>query len=41
MTRVGTANDAVRERWLQQRLAELPAGARLLDAGAGEQRFKK
>ena len=41
MTTVGTQNEAPREAWLRETLAKLPAGARLLDAGAGEQRHKK
>jgi ubiquinone/menaquinone biosynthesis C-methylase UbiE len=38
---VGTRNDIEREAWVRQRLESIPAGSRLLDAGAGEQRFKK
>ena len=41
MTTVGTQNETPREAWLQETLAKIPAGARLLDAGAGEQRHKK
>lgn len=41
MTTVGTQNEAPREAWLKETLAKIPAGARLLDAGAGEQRHKK
>jgi ubiquinone/menaquinone biosynthesis C-methylase UbiE len=37
---VGTANESRRVAWLEQTLKEIPAGARILDAGAGEQRFK-
>lgn len=40
MTTVGTTNEAPREAWLQKTLAQIPAGSRLLDAGAGEQRHK-
>lgn len=40
MTRVGTANEARREAWIAHKLAALPAGWRLLDAGAGEQRHR-
>jgi ubiquinone/menaquinone biosynthesis C-methylase UbiE len=29
-----------RDEWQKQRIAELPAGARVLDAGAGEQRLR-
>jgi ubiquinone/menaquinone biosynthesis C-methylase UbiE len=37
---VGTGNEANRQAWLKRVLAEMPAGARILDAGAGEQKFK-
>ncbi len=39
-TLVGTRNDGERERWIRGELAALPAGGRILDAGAGELRFK-
>jgi SAM-dependent methyltransferase len=39
--RVGLANASTRDAWVAKVLAELPAGARLLDAGAGECQFKK
>jgi ubiquinone/menaquinone biosynthesis C-methylase UbiE len=38
---VGTLNEATRVIWLEKTLAKIPAGARILDAGAGEQQFKK
>lgn len=38
---VGLANASTREAWLEKVLRELPSGARLLDAGAGECQFKK
>jgi SAM-dependent methyltransferase len=38
--RVGAGNEAARREWLQGVLSELPAGARILDAGAGERQFK-
>jgi ubiquinone/menaquinone biosynthesis C-methylase UbiE len=38
---VGSSNAAVREAWVKNSLKSLPAGARLLDAGAGECQFKK
>ncbi|WP_198030181.1 class I SAM-dependent methyltransferase [Bradyrhizobium sp. Tv2a-2] len=38
---VGTRNAATRDGWVAEVLAELPAGARLLDAGAGECQYKK
>jgi len=39
--RVGTSNASVRDAWVAKVLAELPPGARLLDAGAGECHYKK
>ncbi|NJN83841.1 MAG: hypothetical protein HC802_17255 [Caldilineaceae bacterium] len=38
---VGRDNKANREAWLQQTLASIPPGARLLDAGAGELQYRK
>ncbi|HZR76052.1 class I SAM-dependent methyltransferase [Bradyrhizobium sp.] len=38
---VGTRNAATRDAWVASALAALPAGARLLDAGAGECQYKK
>jgi SAM-dependent methyltransferase len=38
---VGTKNAATRDAWVAQALTALPAGARLLDAGAGECQYKK
>ena len=38
---VGTGNEAMREAWLEETLRRVPAGSRLLDAGAGERRHKK
>jgi ubiquinone/menaquinone biosynthesis C-methylase UbiE len=38
---VGTSNESVRVNWLKNTLERLPAGSRLLDAGAGELQFKK
>lgn len=40
LTKVGTTNEAVREAWLEQALREIPAGSRILDAGAGELKYK-
>src|SRR6266480_1773143 len=37
---VGTANEAARVAWLEQALKKIPAGGRILDAGAGEQQFR-
>ncbi|MGD9921564.1 MAG: class I SAM-dependent methyltransferase [Pseudorhodoplanes sp.] len=38
---VGTKNSATRDAWVEQMLKALPAGGRLLDAGAGECQYKK
>lgn len=38
---VGLANAQTRERWLERVLTALPAGGRLLDAGAGECQFRR
>lgn len=37
----GTLNEAPRQRWVEAKLKSLPAGLRILDAGAGEQQYKK
>ncbi len=39
--RVGTTNLINRERWLDQTLKKIPSGYRILDAGAGELKYKK
>ncbi|OAI50972.1 hypothetical protein AYO44_05275 [Planctomycetaceae bacterium SCGC AG-212-F19] len=41
MTIVGTTNEQARTLWVEACLRSLPAGARILDAGAGEQPFRK
>ena len=38
---VGTNNEATRIHWIEPQLAALPAGSRILDAGAGEQKYKQ
>jgi len=38
---VGTANESTRIAWLEKALAKIPAGSRILDAGAGECQFKR
>ena len=40
MNKVGTANETQRDRWVRSRLAELPEHCELLDAGAGEQKYR-
>ncbi|MBK8988620.1 MAG: methyltransferase domain-containing protein [Chloroflexi bacterium] len=37
---VGTRNRQTREAWLEKTLQAIPAGQRILDAGAGELRYK-
>jgi 2-polyprenyl-3-methyl-5-hydroxy-6-metoxy-1,4-benzoquinol methylase len=37
---VGTDNEARRDAWVRAALAHIPPGRRLLDAGAGEQRYR-
>lgn len=34
-------NDIAREKWISSRLKELHHGSKILDAGAGEQKYKK
>lgn len=41
MTTVGTLNQSNREAWLEKTLKQIPEGSRILDAGAGEQRYKR
>jgi hypothetical protein len=41
MFKVGTTNEAVRFRWIEQSLKKIPPGLTILDAGAGESQFKK
>lgn len=41
MRGVGTRNEATRVQWLERTLGALPAGGRILDAGAGERRFER
>ncbi len=41
MMPVGTQNEATRVAWVEQALKQVPPGWRLLDAGAGEQQYRK
>ncbi len=41
MTAVGTRNESTREAWLEGVLRQLPAGTRILDAGAGERKHRR
>ena len=38
---VGTKNQQTREAWLEATLEKIPPGSRILDAGAGERKYKK
>ena len=38
---VGTRNESNRDQWIIQALSKLPSGILLLDAGAGQQPYKK
>src|ERR1035437_10312310 len=38
---VGTSNETFRKDWVIKKLQQIPKGTRLLDAGAGEQQYKK
>lgn len=40
MTTVGTRNQAARDAWLARMLSAVPAGERILDAGAGEGKYR-
>lgn len=40
MLTVGTKNLFNREQWLKKTLRQIPAGLRILDAGAGEQQYR-
>jgi SAM-dependent methyltransferase len=39
--KVGLSNQSTRDAWVERVVSELPKGARLLDAGAGECQYKK
>jgi SAM-dependent methyltransferase len=38
---VGTGNESARAAWVERMLARIPPGSRILDAGAGERRFRR
>lgn len=40
VTELGTQNEATRDKWVKAALSRLPAGLRLLDVGAGQQRYR-
>jgi SAM-dependent methyltransferase len=39
--KVGLSNQSTRDAWVERVLSQVPSGARLLDAGAGECQYKK
>src|SRR5690242_18706171 len=41
MSGLGTRNEAARAAWVESAVRTIPAGSRLLDAGAGEQQYRK
>lgn len=41
ISNVGISNESTRINWLKNALEKIPKGSRILDAGAGEQQFKK
>jgi ubiquinone/menaquinone biosynthesis C-methylase UbiE len=41
MFTVGTTNESVRVKWIEDTLKKIPEGLTILDAGAGESQFKK
>jgi len=41
MTTAGLQNLVTREAWLEKTLKQIPAGSRILDAGAGELQYKR
>ena len=41
MTTVGARNESDRAAWVEKALQRVPAGSRILDAGAGEQRYRR
>ena len=41
MFTVGTTNETVRVKWIEETLKRIPEGLTILDAGAGESQFKK
>jgi ubiquinone/menaquinone biosynthesis C-methylase UbiE len=41
MFKVGSSNEQARINWIEKTLRKIPAGSKILDAGAGECQFKK
>ena len=40
-TKIGTENEAKRTSWIEGALLKIPEGSKILDAGAGELKYKK
>jgi len=40
-SKIGKDNEVNRQKWIEENLFKIPAGARILDAGAGELKYKK
>lgn len=38
---IGTENEATRDRWVRKTFNKIPKGSKILDAGAGELKYKK
>ena len=38
---VGISNESLREQWLEKALKSIPDGSKILDAGAGTQRYRR
>ncbi len=38
---VGRSNEKVRKQWIEKTLKSIPEGSKILDAGAGQQQYKK
>ena len=41
LNQVGLMNEANRKAWVEKTLGKIPSGSRILDAGAGEQSYRK
>lgn len=41
ISNIGTGNEAYRTEWIKYTLSKIPQGSRLLDAGAGELKYKR
>jgi ubiquinone/menaquinone biosynthesis C-methylase UbiE len=41
LPKIGSENESLRSQWIEKTLKDVPAGLKILDAGAGESQFKK